>query len=498
MLDWFRKKKNDPAEEALDNKLDEQSEESAEQELEAEAGDFEPAEDFEQQEDQAGDLLESEETAEAEDAEEPEESVVTEEESSSAQPAKKGFFSRLWGSKDEPEAAEEAAADAEAESSETAESPEEEVPEPEEAAVEEIPETAAELEEPPTGEPAEEETLAAESEVEPQEDYLEETPVAAESEAVAESEKAPEAAPGKGLLARFRDKLAATRRHLAGRIETLLSSVRSLDDDLLDELEELLISSDLGAKTSTELLFKIRGQVASKELNDVAALKEALKKSIRRMVDLPPPVMPEASPLVLMVVGINGVGKTTTIAKLTRRLTGEGKKVLLAAGDTFRSAAVEQLGIWAERLGADIVAQPTGADPSAVVFDALSAARARGSDVVIIDTAGRLHTKVNLMDELKKIKRVAGKALPGAPHHTILVLDGNTGQNAQRQAQTFHEAVGVDSIIITKLDGTAKGGVIVSIANELKIPITYVGLGESFEDLQPFDPEAFTEAILGA
>lgn len=301
----------------------------------------------------------------------------------------------------------------------------------------------------------------------------------------------------KGIFNRFKEKLAATRSQLAGRIENLLSSVRTIDNDLLDELEELLITSDLGIKTTGDLLYKIRGQVASQELNDVEALRQALKKRIREMVGLPNPPRPKVKPAVIMVVGINGVGKTTTIAKLARRFKeNEGQKVLLAAGDTFRSAAVDQLVIWAERLGVDIVSQPTGSDASAVVFDALNAARARGSDVVIIDTAGRLHTKVNLMEELKKIKRVANKAFPGAPHHTILVLDGNTGQNAMRQAQTFHEAVGVDSIIVTKLDGTAKGGVIVSICNELKIPIAFVGLGESFEDLQPFDPEAFTEAIL--
>ncbi|MDR0882792.1 MAG: signal recognition particle-docking protein FtsY [Candidatus Adiutrix sp.] len=330
-----------------------------------------------------------------------------------------------------------------------------------------------------------------------------EAPAEAATEAAkAEPEAAapPEAGPAlkqPGLFSRFKEKLSATRSRLSGRLETLLASVRTIDDNLLDELEELLITADLGVATTTDLLFKIRGQVAKKELSDARALKETLKKRIREMVDLPRPPRPEVKPLVILVVGINGVGKTTTIAKLARRLKeDEGQKVLLAAGDTFRSAAVEQLTIWAERLGVDIVSQPTGADASAVVFDALTAARARGSDVVIIDTAGRLHTQINLMDELKKIQRVAGKAMPGAPHHTILVLDGHTGQNALRQAQTFKEAVGVDSIIVTKLDGTAKGGVIVSIAHELKIPIVFVGLGETFEDLQPFDPQAFTEAIL--
>ncbi|MDL2260278.1 signal recognition particle-docking protein FtsY [Deltaproteobacteria bacterium OttesenSCG-928-K17] len=318
--------------------------------------------------------------------------------------------------------------------------------------------------------------------------------VEAEPAPAAETEEEKER---KGLFNRFKERLSATRNNLAGRIETLLSSVRTIDDDLLDELEELLITADIGIKTTGDLLFKIRGQVASKELKDVEALKTALKKRMLEMVSLPSPPMPAVKPIVIMVVGINGVGKTTTIAKLARRFAEDDKlKVLLAAGDTFRSAAVDQLSIWADRLGVEIVSQPTGADASAVVFDALTAAQARGSDVVIIDTAGRLHTKVNLMDELKKIKRVANKAMPGAPHHTILVLDGNTGQNAQRQAQTFHEAVGVDSIIVTKLDGTAKGGVIVSISNELKIPIAFVGLGESFEDLQPFDAQAFTDAIL--
>jgi len=302
---------------------------------------------------------------------------------------------------------------------------------------------------------------------------------------------------GKGFLARFQDKLSATRDRLAGRLEALLARVRTLDDEVLDELEELLITADLGVRTTNDLLFKIRGQVAKKELADPVALKTALKTRLIEMLDRPVPGLPgDLKPQVFLVVGINGAGKTTTIAKLAHRFKMEGRSVLLAAGDTFRAAAVEQLSIWAERLRADLVAQPTGADPSAVVFDALTAARARGAEVVLIDTAGRLHTKANLMDELKKMKRAADKALPGAPHHTILVLDGHTGQNALKQAQTFHEAVGVDSAIITKLDGTSKGGVIVPIVHELKIPIAFVGLGETFEDLQSFDPRAFAEAVL--
>ena len=313
-------------------------------------------------------------------------------------------------------------------------------------------------------------------------------------EADAGREKPPEKS---GLLARFSSKLSATRERLAGRLESLLARVRHIDGDLLDELEELLITADLGIGTTQDILAKLRGQVAGQELKEAAALKAALKRRLTEMLDLPAPaISPELKPLVFLVVGVNGVGKTTTIAKLARRFRDDGRSVLLAAGDTFRAAAVEQLGVWAERLGADLVAQPTGADPSAVVFDALTAAQARGSEVVIIDTAGRLHTKVNLMDELKKIKRAAAKALPGAPHHTVLVLDGHTGQNALRQAQTFQEAVGVDSVVITKLDGTAKGGVVVSIAHELKLPIAFVGLGEGLDDLQPFDAHAFVEAVL--
>jgi fused signal recognition particle receptor len=300
-----------------------------------------------------------------------------------------------------------------------------------------------------------------------------------------------------GWFGRLKQKLASTRDKLAGRLETVLSATRTIDDDVLDELEEILITSDLGVKTSTDILSKIRGQVARKELNDVEALKASIRTRISEMVmaQAMPPV--DAKPFVTLVVGVNGVGKTTTIAKLARIHQNEGRKVILAAGDTFRAAAVEQLSIWAQRLGVPIISQPTGADASAVVFDALTAAKARGADVVLIDTAGRLHTKTNLMDELKKIRRVAAKAIDGAPHETILVLDANTGQNAASQAKIFNESIGVDSLIVTKLDGTSKGGVIVSIINEERLPIKYIGIGETFEDLRPFEPEAFVEAIMG-
>ncbi|MDR1658424.1 MAG: signal recognition particle-docking protein FtsY [Deltaproteobacteria bacterium] len=301
-----------------------------------------------------------------------------------------------------------------------------------------------------------------------------------------------------GWFGRMKQKLASTREMLAGRLEKVLSKVREIDEDILEELEEVMITSDLGVKTTNDILFKIRGQVAKKELKDSAALKLAIKSRILEMIDLKPQPPTTDHPHVILMVGVNGVGKTTTIAKLTQLYKNQGQKVLLAAGDTFRAAAVEQLTIWAKRLGTDIVSQPTGADPSAVVYDSLTAAKARGADVVIIDTAGRLHTRVNLMDELKKIKRVAHKVMPGAPHETILILDANTGQNAARQAEMFHKAVEVDSLIVTKLDGTSKAGVIVSIINELKLPVTFIGLGETFEDLRPFDPQAFVEAILGS
>jgi fused signal recognition particle receptor len=302
----------------------------------------------------------------------------------------------------------------------------------------------------------------------------------------------------RGWFKRLKDRLSSTREKIAGRIEKVLASTRSIDESVLEDLEEILYTSDLGVATTTELLERIKTKVQRKELKDAQALKLALRDALVEMLDVPQiDLVPDYPPRVILVVGINGVGKTTTIAKLARTFTERGQKVLLAAGDTFRAAAVEQLKIWAQRLNTDFVDQATGADAAAVIFDALTAAKARKVDVVIIDTAGRLHTKVNLMEELKKIKKVAGKAVPGAPHETILILDANTGQNASRQAQTFNEAIGVDSIIVTKLDGTSKGGVVVSISYELKLPVIFIGIGEGYEDLKPFDKIDFANAILG-
>jgi fused signal recognition particle receptor len=301
-----------------------------------------------------------------------------------------------------------------------------------------------------------------------------------------------------GFLARLKDRLTGTRAVLTTRVDHLLLGVREINEDVLDELEEILITADLGVKTTQALIKTISAKVARKELSSPDKLKETLRSEIKSMMTLPPPEFnTTAKPHVILVIGVNGVGKTTTIAKLAHRYVQQGRTVMLVAGDTFRAAAVEQLTIWSERVGTDIVKQQTGADPSAVVYDALEAAQARGTDIVIIDTAGRLHTKVNLMEELKKIKRVAEKAMAGAPHEILLVLDATTGQNAVSQARLFNEAVNVDHLAMTKLDGTAKGGVVMAIYHDLGLPISYVGLGENMDDLRDFEPEAFVEALFG-
>jgi len=295
---------------------------------------------------------------------------------------------------------------------------------------------------------------------------------------------------------RFRERLGRTRKALAGGLERLFLGRREVDAEVLEELEELLISADLGVDTTLHLTQAIRDRVKRRELRDVARLKEALREEMVRLLSAPPAPAPDTRPWVVLLVGVNGVGKTTTIAKLAHRDRVQGLTPLLVAGDTFRAAAVEQLEIWGERVGAQVVKQKGGADPAAVVFDGIAAAQARGADTVYVDTAGRLQTKVNLMEELKKIHRTAAKKLPGAPHETLLILDATTGQNALSQARIFHEAVGVTGIIITKLDGTAKGGMALAVAHETGLPLCYVGVGEAMDDLQPFDPEAFVAAIL--
>ncbi|MFP3910628.1 MAG: signal recognition particle-docking protein FtsY [Desulfobacteraceae bacterium] len=303
-----------------------------------------------------------------------------------------------------------------------------------------------------------------------------------------------------GLFKRLTRGLSKTRSTLTGRMGRLLLGKKEITQELLDDLEEILFTSDIGVATTQELIDDVQEKVARKELKDPEKLLAALRQQIQEFLELPPAdhSTPEpGDPRVIMVVGVNGVGKTTTIAKAANHFNSEGKKVMLVAADTFRAAAVEQLSIWGERVGVEVIKQKTGADPSAVVFDALSAAEARNMDVVLIDTAGRLHTQVNLMDELQKIRRVAGRKVTGAPHEVWLVLDATTGQNAISQAELFNQALTVTDIVLTKLDGTAKGGIVVGISRQLNIPIRYIGIGEKMDDLRPFNPQEFVEALFG-
>jgi fused signal recognition particle receptor len=304
---------------------------------------------------------------------------------------------------------------------------------------------------------------------------------------------------GSGFFLRLKEGLSRTRKTFVRQIDALFLGKKTIDAELLDDLEEILIMADIGANTTQELLEKTREQVRRNELADGQALKKALKEMILgylRNADRPADRVPPAqTPFVVMELGVNGVGKTTTIGKLAHKFTQSGQKVLLVAADTFRAAASEQLQIWGKRVGVEVVAQQAGADPSSVVYDALDYAKPRNFDVVLVDTAGRLHTKVNLMEELKKIKRVMDKKIPGAPHEILLVLDATTGQNAISQARLFNEAVDVTGLALTKLDGTAKGGIVINICHEFNIPIRFIGIGEQMEDLRDFEPGEFVEAL---
>ena len=304
---------------------------------------------------------------------------------------------------------------------------------------------------------------------------------------------APEKEP-KGFFQQLKRGLAKTRDVLTTDIDDLFRGRKKLGPELIEEIEELLITSDMGVPTTMALMERISEK--SREISGADELKTVLKTEIRALMARPAGVACALrKPHVIMVVGVNGVGKTTTIGKLAARFAGEGKDVLIGAADTFRAAAVEQLSIWAGRAGVEIVRHRDNADPAAVAFDSVEAAMARGKDIVIIDTAGRLHTKVNLMEELKKIKRAIAKKIPDAPHDTYLVIDATTGQNAVSQAKLFNESMGITGLILTKLDGTAKGGVVVGICNSLEIPLAYIGVGEGVDDLQKFDPEQFAEAL---
>jgi fused signal recognition particle receptor len=393
---------------------------------------------------------------------------VSEEKTSEDKAKAKGFFGRLFR-KGKPEEAPEPAPGAEPGSGD------------EGAATPEA-EPLAPVESP--AEPAEE--LAGE-------EAAAEDAVAEDTPEVQESESSPRA----GLFARLRSGLSKTREGFVRKVDRALFGRKEIDAETLEALEEVLITADLGVHTVEALIGEIQERVSRKELTSPEALREHLREAIRDILvaDEGHLELGPDRPHVLMVVGVNGVGKTTTIGKIAAQFRARGHKVVLAAADTFRAAAIEQLAIWGERVGATVIRHQHGSDPAAVAFDAVEAARARRADLVIVDTAGRLHTKANLMEELKKVRRVLDKALPGAPHEVLLVLDATTGQNAVSQARTFRDATGVDSIALTKLDGTAKGGVIVAICHELGIPVKYIGIGEGVEDLRPFDARAFVDAL---
>jgi fused signal recognition particle receptor len=299
------------------------------------------------------------------------------------------------------------------------------------------------------------------------------------------------------LLERLKSGVEKTRAGLVSALEDALQGKKEISADLLDDLESTLIAADIGVRTTDEILTRIRSRVERHQVNDPAELRGLIRTHLLEILEasdrVPAPVA--EPPAVILVVGVNGSGKTTTIGKLAQRLHNEGRSVLLCAADTFRAAAIEQLEIWAERTGSALVRQSAGSDPSAVLFDALNAGRARQVDYVIVDTAGRLQTKENLMLELHKMSRTAKKVIPDAPHEVLLVLDATTGQNGLEQARKFTESSGVTGIVLAKLDGTAKGGIVVAIAHELNLPIRYVGVGEKADDLLPFDPEKFIESL---
>jgi fused signal recognition particle receptor len=300
-----------------------------------------------------------------------------------------------------------------------------------------------------------------------------------------------------GFFDRMKDAVARTRESLSERIDEIVSFGKEIDRETLNDLEATLIGADLGTTTTREVLDKLREQVDRKQIGNIEELKRLLRQELLNILNgsAKPVKAVETPPEVIVMVGVNGTGKTTTIGKLAALLRGDGKNVLLCAADTFRAAAIDQLEIWGQRTGTEVVKTKPGGDPSAVLFDTLQAAKSRGTDYVIVDTAGRLHTKSNLMAELEKMRRTAQRIIPGAPHETLLVMDATTGQNGLQQARQFTQSAGVTGIVLTKLDGTAKGGVVVAIARELGLPVRYVGVGEKAGDLLPFDAQAFVTSL---
>lgn len=299
-----------------------------------------------------------------------------------------------------------------------------------------------------------------------------------------------------GFFDKLKNGLKKTRESITQRVDQLLVSMGKIDDDLFEELEEILITSDVGVDTTLKIIESLKQRVKNEKVTDPKQVKNLLKEEITTILGSGSAELKlNTKPSVIVVIGVNGVGKTTSIGKICNVLKMQGKKVLMAAGDTFRAAAIEQLEIWAKRAGVDIIRHTEGSDPSAVIFDAIASAKARNFDVIVCDTAGRLHTKKNLMEELKKIFRIINRELPNADIETLLVLDATTGQNAVSQAKNFTEATGVTGLVLTKLDGTAKGGIVVSIKSELDIPVKFIGVGEQIDDLQPFNSQDFVDAL---
>ena len=298
-----------------------------------------------------------------------------------------------------------------------------------------------------------------------------------------------------GLFSKIKQGLKKTRDSVIGQIDSMLKSFTKIDEELFEELEELLVMGDVGMTTAEEICDRLRKRVKETGTTDPGQIHVLLEEVVSDMLKGGQELNLNTKPSVILVIGVNGVGKTTTIGKMANRFKNEGKKVLLAAADTFRAAAIDQLDIWAERSGCEIIKQNEGSDPAAVVFDAISAAKARGADVIIADTAGRLHNKRHLMDELAKINRIIDGELPDADKEILLVLDATTGQNAVSQVEHFKEATGITGIVLTKLDGTAKGGIVLAIKNSLDVPVKFIGVGEQIDDLQPFDPDDFSKAL---
>lgn len=327
------------------------------------------------------------------------------------------------------------------------------------------------------------------------EEHVEEVPVELVDVTEEEAEEEPEK---RGFFARLKEGLSKTTQNITGKIDQMLGNYTKIDEDMLEELEEILITSDVGYETTVEIVDRLRQNLKEKLIDNPAQVKPELKLVIESMLqENQESLRIEESPSILVVVGVNGVGKTTSIGKLAHQMKGQGKSVLLAAADTFRAAAADQLTIWAERSGVDIVKHQEGADPSAVIFDGIHAAKKRNIDVLICDTAGRLHNRKNLMQELGKIFKIVEREYPEANKEVLLVIDATTGQNAMNQAKVFQEVAPLSGIILTKLDGTAKGGVVLAITQELKIPVKFIGVGEQIDDLQMFDASSFAEAMIG-